>query len=193
MMLDDGLSASAKIAHALHGANPSECGCHSALAWYVAVTGFRQECLARDEANRLGLSAFLPMQWDGLGRNRMLAPLFPGYLFVAFDVAEPEWRELYRRPGLKRLLGDDAYTPRAVRRSAVEALMAAASKLQVVDDPVRALLAAGARVVVHDAHPWLPGRKGTVVRSNRKVALVQIDGLSLPMKVDPALLSRLEA
>lgn len=194
MTLDERPNASAKIAaHALPGANPSECGCHSGLAWYVAVTGFRQETLARDEANKLGLAAFLPMQWEGLGRNRMLAPLFPGYVFVAFDVGEAEWRELYRRPGVKRVLGDDAYTPRAVRGLAIEALMAAASKLQVVEDPVRALLGAGVRVVVSDNHPWLPGRTGTVLRGNRNVALVQLDGLLIPMKVDPALLAKLDA
>lgn len=52
------------------------------------------------------------------------ASLFPGYLFVQFDITDARWRAITQLRGVKRILGSDPTHPTSLRHGAVERLRA---------------------------------------------------------------------
>jgi hypothetical protein len=63
-----------------------------ALGWYVARTKLLREYTARDRLETAGCEVFLP----GVGtvptrRGHKQAPLFPGYLFLHYDLDQMGW------------------------------------------------------------------------------------------------------
>lgn len=98
---------------ALH-ATVSDAAVHaSGERWYVVQTVPRAEALALDHLERQGYAVFCPRLRKTVRHARqskaVLAPLFPGYLFVRFDVGRTARRAINGTRGVVRplLLPDD--------------------------------------------------------------------------------------
>ena len=92
-------------------------------AWYVVNTQPHQEAQAELNLRRQGFEVWLPRFRRARRHARridsVLAPLFPGYLFVRLDLSVQPWRVINGTFGVIRLLcnGD---TPLAVPNRLVE-------------------------------------------------------------------------
>lgn len=98
-------------------------------AWCAVNTLPHQERRAEINLRRQGLSVFLPRLWKirrhARKVDRILEPLFPGYLFVQLDPVVSPWRMINGTYGVRALVmqGDrPAYLPRGfVERLSEEA------------------------------------------------------------------------
>jgi transcriptional antiterminator RfaH len=90
-------------------------GACSMLAWYVVRAKYRQESTARDSLGEkgLGFEVFLPVglvevfsRRNNRKKEWVLRPLFPPYLFVAFDTEVDQWRDINGARGVDHLLCD---------------------------------------------------------------------------------------
>ena len=81
------------------------------MGWHVIVTNYREENLAHDEIQELGLEVFLPkMRRIRPTRYRLADPfllILPGYIFVQWDHDRDRhaWRAITRQRGVKSILG----------------------------------------------------------------------------------------
>lgn len=79
--------------------------------WYVAATQPAKEVLALRHLRNQGFSAFLPRRAKTVRHARKLlsvmAPLFPGYLFIDLDPGEVRWRSVNGTTGVRHLLTAD--------------------------------------------------------------------------------------
>jgi transcription elongation factor/antiterminator RfaH len=99
-----------------------------ARRWYVAQALPRKEEVALQNLGNQGFAAYCPR----IRRTRRHArkfttvrePLFPGYVFIAIDVAEQPWRSINGTLGISRILTDGA-GPVALQDGLVEQIMAA--------------------------------------------------------------------
>jgi transcription antitermination factor NusG len=105
--------------------------------WHVLQTVPRKEALATFFAEHEGFAVASPtveMLVIGrpgpralYGRERKTVlktvPMFPGYVFVAFDRSDPSWRMLATMLGVRRLLGDSPEAPAPVPDGLVERLL----------------------------------------------------------------------
>ena len=110
--------------------------------WYVVNTQTHQEGLADENLRRQGFYSWLPQfrrtRRHARRTDHVLAPLFPGYLFVKIDPAIERWRSINGTFGVVRLLcnGD---TPLAVRDGLVEEIMRRRDGRGIVTLPPRPL------------------------------------------------------
>ncbi len=82
------------------------------LAWYVVRTLPRAEYRARDRLGSGGIECFLPCAPTPSARlGREEAPLFPGYLFVHYNLQAWGSGPLRRVPGVAGLVTFDQITP----------------------------------------------------------------------------------
>ena len=76
--------------------------------WYVAMTSPRREFLALRNLERQGFGSFLPLHRVTRRHARkcetVLAPVFPGYIFISFDVGHHQWRRINGTCGIARLV-----------------------------------------------------------------------------------------
>ena len=98
----------------------------AARRWFAVNVRPRAERIAVANLDRQGFRHFLPQQKKTIRHARqfrtVLAPLFPGYLFVALDLGRERWRAINGTFGVVSLVrtGDE---PRPVPAGIVEALM----------------------------------------------------------------------
>jgi len=77
-----------------------------ALQWFVVSTKGRREEFAQDQLLRRGVETFLPRILEPV-RFRLkpvIAPLFPGYLFVHIEIDE-QYFDVAWTPGVRRFIG----------------------------------------------------------------------------------------
>jgi transcriptional antiterminator RfaH len=107
------------------------CGCNSPRAgWVVATTHPQAEAWADTNLQRRGYRCFLP-RYPARRPDRatptllhiVLAPLWPGYLFVHHD-SRDSWRPIYETPGVRSVLKHGNQI-QWVNAGAVEAIQAA--------------------------------------------------------------------
>lgn len=76
--------------------------------WYVVQTKPRDESTALLHLRRQGFDGYLPRILKRRRHARRVdttpAPLFPGYLFVALDLAAARWRSIQGTVGVSRLV-----------------------------------------------------------------------------------------
>lgn len=70
-------------------------------AWYVISTKARREQFAQDQLGRRAVETFLPRI---LEPGRVVAPLFPGYLFCRIDL-EQQYFNVVWTPGVRKFVG----------------------------------------------------------------------------------------
>jgi transcriptional antiterminator RfaH len=76
------------------------------LAWYVISTKARREQFAQEQLNRRAVETFLPriIEPGRIGIKPVIAPLFPGYLFVRIDL-DLQYFDVVWTPGVRRFVG----------------------------------------------------------------------------------------
>ena len=76
--------------------------------WFVAQTQARGEERARCNLERQGFRTYLPryrrIRSHARRRDAVLAPLFPGYIFVEFDLDTAPWRSINGTFGVNHLV-----------------------------------------------------------------------------------------
>jgi transcriptional antiterminator RfaH len=81
------------------------------MYWYVANTKPRQETIAQWNLDRVGVEAFCPQlkQNKVIRRKKqvVVGPLFPGYLFVRFDV-DTHYRAVNYAQGVRGVVAFDS-------------------------------------------------------------------------------------
>lgn len=84
-------------------------------AWYAAQLRPNGESLALTHLERQGFNAFRPLVWETRrnekGQQRLLKPMFPGYVFVEFDITLPDWTKIRSTRGISRLVGNTSGGP----------------------------------------------------------------------------------
>lgn len=101
----------------------------SFATWYVAEILQRREALAQRHLARQGFASFCPRFSKTRRHARrvdcVLAPVFPGYMFVRFDRNRDQWHSINGTFGVKRLVGtSSAGRPQAMPATAMRALFA---------------------------------------------------------------------
>jgi transcriptional antiterminator RfaH len=96
--------------------------------WYVAQTLPRKEAVAQQNLSRQRFASFLPRykatRHHARKRYDVMAPLFPGYIFIRFNPDEAPWRSINGTVGVQRLVGPKLAGPVAMPASAVDNIMA---------------------------------------------------------------------
>ncbi|MCH7652110.1 MAG: hypothetical protein IIB14_00410 [Chloroflexi bacterium] len=83
-----------------------------ALAWYVARTTPLAEYRARDHLEARGIECFLPaLRAPSPRRGREYTPLFPGYLFIQYDLEMCGTMQLRRVAEFAGLVAFDGVSP----------------------------------------------------------------------------------
>ena len=97
-------------------------------SWYVAETQPRKELLAATHLGRQRFDYFLPRyrktRRHACKFDTVLAPLFPGYIFVRFDREQTNWRSINGTFGVRRLICGEGGMLRPMPGRVVEALQA---------------------------------------------------------------------
>lgn len=106
--------------------------------WYLAQLKPNSAAIAERHLNRQGFQTFLPMHAKtDTRRGRFVTsmrPLFPGYIFVAFDAAAGLWRKINSTSGVTSLVRFGS-APAPVPGDLIGALMArAAGVAEVAED-----------------------------------------------------------
>ena len=142
--IDTGHGIPITDAQALPGARPSECGSLRSDRWYVVQTHRAAERLAADELRKQDFQSFLPLilrrpkpPVPGAPRRHrkveaepVLAPAYPRYLFVLFDLQRDRWRAICSTRGVARLFGASPERPTPVPEAVMAKLLLRASKWQ---------------------------------------------------------------
>ena len=76
--------------------------------WFILQFKSNSHHLAAKNLNRQGFETFLPLH-DTTSRrlSRFVStskPLFPGYMFIRFDIAESDWHKINNTYGVSRLI-----------------------------------------------------------------------------------------
>lgn len=95
--------------------------------WFLAQVKPNCANIAQKNLSRQGFGTFLPLE-DGARRHNgristATKPLFPGYIFVAFDAAQGLWRKVNSTQGITRLVSFGK-APAQVPEELVSRLMA---------------------------------------------------------------------
>ena len=94
--------------------------------WFLAQLKPNSAQIALKNLNRQGFQTFLPMVEETSQRNGKFItanrPLFPGYIFIAFDVAKGLWRTVNDTYGITKLV-NFGKEPAPVQRDLVSQLM----------------------------------------------------------------------
>ena len=137
--------------------------------WYALRTRSRHEKVVRDQLEARGIEPFLPLwarrsQWKD--RRKLIAtPLFPGYCFARFQLAEK--LAVLTTPGLVQIVGTNG-APEPVPGAEIEAVRT------LVNGPLRydpcPFLAEGMEAEV--IRGPLMGLRGRLIRKDRTARLV---------------------
>lgn len=88
--------------------------------WYVVHTQVGKELLAKEQLERQGFNSYLPRFYKQRHHARkvdqVLVPLFPRYMFVAFDVEVNQWRCINGTRGVAYLITNGNKPTRVLSR-----------------------------------------------------------------------------
>lgn len=157
--------------------------------WFVAETQPRKERIAELNLRRQSFANLCPrfrsMRRHARRMESVLAPVFPGYVFVRFDPKRDPWRAINGTLGVKRLLTSDPYNPVPMPENVMEQILARCENglmTRLVDD-----LSPGTNVRIIDGP--LADAVAEVESLNaagRVRVLLRILGLSTPVTIDQA-------
>jgi len=104
--------------------------------WYVAYTRTGMERIAQGHLENQGFTTYLPRRRKERRHARrtdsILVPLFPSYLFVAFDIGKDPWRSVNGTFGIRYLVGMGD-TVSAVPESVIESIRARENAEGLID------------------------------------------------------------
>jgi transcriptional antiterminator RfaH len=101
--------------------------CSDENIWFLAQLKPNCAQIADRNLTQQGFKTFLPLEERTQQRNGRFKttyqPLFPGYIFVAFDVTKGLWRQINSTYGINRLIGLGMKGPTEVPTAVVTQLM----------------------------------------------------------------------
>ena len=114
--------------------------------WYVVYTRPGMERMAQGHLEQQGFTTYLPRRRKERRHARridsILVPLFPRYLFVAFDIEKDAWRSVNGTYGVSYLVGAGD-TVSAVPEGIVESIQQRETEeglIEIVEAPLPALV-----------------------------------------------------
>jgi len=162
---------------------------------YVVQTKACHEAIVHAGLMAKGFSSqnFIVIYEGRLGRGKrytVTEPLFPGYVFVKFDRADPSWRKIASVRGVVRLLGDDAEHPTAIPDEVIDELVARFSAGEFRQRSKSEQITAGEEVMIE--HGAFAGHVGTctVARGDRLRVLLNFMGAAREMIINAGHVSR---
>lgn len=85
-------------------------------AWYLIHSKPKQESIAREQLERQGYQTYLPMAYIYRRRRgrqvRIIAPMFPRYLFIHLCDVNDDWRPIRSTIGVANLVSFGTDTPK---------------------------------------------------------------------------------
>lgn len=123
---------------ALFACTPPRGGCEACFEgrWHVARHRPFEGATIAERVEALGFEAkFLRVEVRKAGRDDVLRPLFPGYLFVRFDAAVPTWTAILRVNGIVGLLGRPDGTPIALPEREADAVFSCVDPWGILRTP----------------------------------------------------------
>lgn len=97
------------------------------MLWYAVEVQPQAERRAQENLLRQGFENFCPrvkkIRSHARRKELVLAPLFPGYLFVRFDKMRHQWRSINGTLGVRRLVSADPGRPQAMPDAAIQLLI----------------------------------------------------------------------
>lgn len=112
---------------------PIGASCSPSNRWYCVRTDYGHELTADIEIRRLGLTVFLLQEMRAATRDKKgvvkpglfdrIIPVFPRYLFVAFDVQDTAWRYIQSRRGVERIFGISPERPTPIPQKMIDVLL----------------------------------------------------------------------
>jgi len=110
--------------------------------WYVAETLPHKEDMAIQNLRRQAFRSFCPrfrkLRKHARRQSMVLAPLFPGYVFVFLDPDQQPWRSINGTFGVRRLVGSEGVRPQPMPDAAMELILARCTDgvmTRLLDDP----------------------------------------------------------
>lgn len=113
--------------------DPIELSETAGTRWYCVRTDYGHEVTADIEIRRLGLTVFLLQEIRLASKDKRgvikpgsfdrIVPVFPRYLFVAFDVADNAWRYIQSRRGVERIFGTSPERPTPIPQKMIDVLL----------------------------------------------------------------------
>lgn len=110
--------------------------------WFAVETQPQSEARAQENLSRQGFESFCPrfrkIRRHARRKDVVLAPLFPGYLFVRFDRARDQWRSINGTLGVRRLVATNPYKPQPMPDGTMEFLLSRceAGTAKLKDEPL---------------------------------------------------------
>jgi transcriptional antiterminator RfaH len=155
--------------------------------WYVVHTAPNGEARAAAHLKRQDFETFLPVytktRRHARRAERVLAPLFPRYLFVRLDLAADRWRSVNGTIGVSHIICDDS-KPLPVRDGVVELLMNQADTRGCMEPAALQVLQAGDRLrVVEGAMMDHTGIFERLTPDQRVVLLMSVLGRDVKVTV----------
>ena len=98
--------------------------------WFVVMTKPKQEQVARKNLLNQKFEVFLP-QINHSDINSSFIPLFPGYLFVSFDISRPHWLKIGNTRGVKKLLSSNI-NPSRVDKKIINILLKSTNSFGII-------------------------------------------------------------
>lgn len=102
-----------------------ECGSYGNQPWFCLASHPGKEYLARRHLREQGYETFVPSIVKQREKRRALfiRPLFPGYLFVAFDPQQSGWKSIQFTMGVKYLFKLAESSPAQMDQRMIEGLL----------------------------------------------------------------------
>lgn len=119
-----------------HAPDQARRSCGRLSRWFVVRTLPRQAFQAELALSSDGWRVFHPLHLHRTMRHPpRIVSLFPGYVFVFFDLSVDDWTRVLRAHGVQALLGTPGF-PAPVQPGVVEQLQDRCSDRRIVDDPM---------------------------------------------------------
>ena len=124
------------------------------VRWYVAYTHPQKEHVAELNLKQQGFEAFLP-KYEKIKRHarreeKVLAPLFPRYIFVQIDLEKDRWFSINSTRGVSTLLYSSDNKPARVPLQVIEGLKSQQNESGIVPLATLSLFESGETVRVKE-------------------------------------------
>jgi transcriptional antiterminator RfaH len=154
--------------------------------WFVVQTQPHCEAKAKLHLINQGFEAYLPVYRRRIrhaGRaSIVLRPLFPGYLFVRFDLEVSRWRSVNGTLGVRQILSDGEQ-PRFLDDKIVHQIMAREDNSGIIDLAAATFVCGQAVRVTEGPMANIEGLFQEVRDENRVILLVSLLGRKVRLQV----------
>jgi transcriptional antiterminator RfaH len=165
------------------GSAPSHLSGGSPHEWFVVQTKRSKETYARDHLRRQHFKTFFPrITTSSRRRGKFVTnhvPLFPGYLFVAFDPVCLGWHSINGTRGVSRLLCSDSGRPQALPHNFMMSLLESSDDSEIVSWSYQNLSDGDPIEIVHGPFAKKIGQLISLHSQGRAQVLLSLMGASI--------------